>query len=63
MPFSPSCRCVFLSMHDQTIFAERALKSGARAYMMKHEAPKALVEAIKHPDRYERAKSLQFVVN
>jgi len=37
-----------LSMHDETLFAERALKAGARGYIMKQEAVVGLVGAIRH---------------
>ncbi|MEE9470890.1 MAG: response regulator transcription factor [Gemmatimonadota bacterium] len=35
-----------LSMHDESVYAERALKAGARGYIMKEEAPESLVGAI-----------------
>jgi DNA-binding NarL/FixJ family response regulator len=34
-------------MHDEALFAERALRAGARGYIMKSEAPTALVGAIR----------------
>ena len=36
-----------LSMHDEELYAERALRAGARGYIMKEEAPENLVEAIR----------------
>jgi DNA-binding NarL/FixJ family response regulator len=33
-------------MHDEVLFAERALRAGARGYIMKHEAIEGLVHAI-----------------
>ena len=34
------------SMHDEHIYAERALRAGARGYLMKQNSPAALLEAI-----------------
>jgi DNA-binding NarL/FixJ family response regulator len=36
-----------LSMHDETVYAERALRAGARGYIMKHEATDRVVAAIR----------------
>jgi len=36
-----------LSMHDETLYAERALRAGARGYIMKRSAPRHVVEAIR----------------
>jgi DNA-binding NarL/FixJ family response regulator len=36
-----------LSMHDEAIYAERALRAGARGYIMKHEATDRVVTAIR----------------
>lgn len=35
-----------LSMHDESLYAERVLKAGAKGYIMKHKAPKELLKAI-----------------
>jgi len=35
-----------LSMHDESVYAERALKAGAKGYIMKEEASENLVGAI-----------------
>lgn len=37
-----------LSMHDEKIFAERALKTGARGYIMKQEMSGSVTAAIRH---------------
>lgn len=37
-----------LSMHDEKIFAERAIKSGARGYIMKQEMAKQVAGAVRH---------------
>lgn len=34
------------SMHDEQIYAERALRAGARGYVMKHRPPEVLLQAI-----------------
>jgi len=44
----PSMPVLVLSMHDETIYAERALKSGARGYIMKQEMSGRVVDAIRH---------------
>lgn len=36
-----------VSMHDENTYAERALKAGAKGYVMKEEAPEKLVQAIR----------------
>ncbi len=35
------------SMHDESIYAQRALRAGAKAYVMKKESPNKVVEAIR----------------
>ncbi|MGL4369325.1 MAG: LuxR C-terminal-related transcriptional regulator, partial [Spirochaetota bacterium] len=42
-----SVRCLVLSMHDENVYAERALKAGAMGYLMKHEAGKNVIESIR----------------
>ena len=42
----PGLPVLVLSMHDETLFAERALRAGARGYIMKHEAISGLLHAI-----------------
>jgi DNA-binding NarL/FixJ family response regulator len=34
-------------MHDETLYAERALRAGARGYIMKREATKKILQAIR----------------
>jgi DNA-binding NarL/FixJ family response regulator len=38
---------VILSMHDESLYAERALRAGARAYLMKQEAPEQVLVALR----------------
>jgi DNA-binding NarL/FixJ family response regulator len=43
----PATRVVVLSMHEETFYAERALRAGARGYVMKRESTEQIVEAIR----------------
>lgn len=43
----PSLPVLTLSMHDEAIYAERALRAGARGYIMKQEATEEVVNAIR----------------
>ena len=42
----PDLRSVVLSMHDESVYAPRALEAGARGYVMKREAKDHIVSAI-----------------
>jgi DNA-binding NarL/FixJ family response regulator len=42
----PSVPLLAYSMHDETIYAERALRAGAKGYVMKQENPEILLGAI-----------------
>ena len=44
----PGLPVLVLSMHDESLYAERVLRAGARGYIMKHERPKKLLEAIRY---------------
>ncbi|MFZ4776250.1 MAG: response regulator transcription factor [Terrimicrobiaceae bacterium] len=43
----PSVPVLILSMHEESIYAERALRAGARGYIMKHEGGAKLLVAIR----------------
>ncbi|MGD0727586.1 MAG: response regulator transcription factor [Spirochaetia bacterium] len=43
----PEILVLIISMHDEVIYAERALKAGARGYVMKQEAASVMLDAIK----------------
>lgn len=43
----PETRLVVTSMHDESIYAERALRAGAMAYVSKTEPPSVLLAAIR----------------
>jgi two-component system, NarL family, invasion response regulator UvrY len=44
--YNPEARVLIFSMHEDTIFAKRALQAGAFGYVTKASAPTVLVEAI-----------------
>jgi len=44
---APRVAVVVLSMHDETLYAERALRAGARGYVMKRETTKKIIAAIR----------------
>jgi DNA-binding NarL/FixJ family response regulator len=43
----PSLTVLVLSMHDESVYAERSLRAGAKGYIMKREATKKVIEAIR----------------
>lgn len=43
----PRLPVLTLSMHDESLYAERALRAGAQGYIMKQEAPEMIVAAIR----------------
>ncbi|MCA9585231.1 MAG: response regulator transcription factor [Myxococcales bacterium] len=45
--------CLVLSMHDESAFADRCIRAGARGYVMKQAATKDLVDAIRAVRRGE----------
>lgn len=44
----PDVAAVVVSMHDESVYAERALRAGARAYVMKKEPAEEIVLALRH---------------
>jgi DNA-binding NarL/FixJ family response regulator len=42
----PALQALVLSQHDETLYAERALRAGARGYLMKGEQLDGIVEAL-----------------
>ncbi|MFO1419775.1 MAG: response regulator transcription factor [Candidatus Competibacteraceae bacterium] len=44
---NPRVRVVFLTMHQDVIYARRALEAGALGYVLKHSAPAELIAAIR----------------
>jgi DNA-binding NarL/FixJ family response regulator len=43
----PELRMLIVSMHDEALYAERALRAGARGYVMKREAPDSILNAVR----------------
>jgi len=43
----PGVAMIVLSMHDESLYAERALRAGARGCIMKREATKKILQAIR----------------
>jgi DNA-binding NarL/FixJ family response regulator len=44
---SPETRILVISMHDEELFAERALRAGVRGYINKQEAAEQVIEAVR----------------
>lgn len=49
----PSLPVLVLSMHDETMYAERALRAGANGYIMKQEATENVLVALRRILRHE----------
>jgi len=43
----PEVALIVLSMHDEGLYAERALRAGARGYVMKHETSSSVLASIR----------------
>jgi len=43
----PAVAMLALSMHDESLYAERALRAGARGYLMKREAAQKVIQGIR----------------
>jgi DNA-binding NarL/FixJ family response regulator len=43
----PQVRSLVLSMHDESVYAERALRAGARGYVKKAEAAETVMTAVR----------------
>lgn len=44
----PELPVLIMSMHDESLYAERALRAGAKGYVMKLEAADDIVHAVRH---------------
>jgi len=44
----PETAVLVISMHDETLYAERVLRAGGRGYIMKQEGPEKILQAIRH---------------
>ena len=47
-PHLPNTKMLVASMHDESLYAERALHAGAHGYINKQEATETVIEAIRH---------------
>jgi len=45
--YDPSLPVLVLSMHEESLYAERALAAGARGYIMKQETSTSIVQAVR----------------
>jgi DNA-binding NarL/FixJ family response regulator len=43
----PDVKIIVLSMHDERVYAERAIRAGARGYIMKSESTGKIIDAIR----------------
>lgn len=43
----PDVKVIVLSMHDEMLYGERCLKSGAKGYVMKQDPPETVIDAIR----------------
>ncbi|MGA7538313.1 MAG: response regulator transcription factor [Steroidobacteraceae bacterium] len=59
----PHLRILMFSMHDDAIYASRALEAGALGYLSKASAPEVLVQAIYAVSRGERYLSADVAAN
>jgi DNA-binding NarL/FixJ family response regulator len=65
----PKVILLVLSMHDESLYAERVLRSGAMGYIMKQEATKKVIEGIRQvlegriyvSENFAQAMATQFV--
>lgn len=58
----PDVKMLVLSAHEESLYAERALGAGASGYVNKQEAPRLIVEAIRHVlsgKRYVSSRTLE----
>ena len=44
----PGCPVLVVTMHDELLYAERALRAGARGYLMKEAGSEKMLTAIRH---------------
>ncbi len=44
--FNPTIKIIVVSRHDEALYAERAIRAGARGYVMKLEAGEVIVDAV-----------------
>lgn len=62
----PVLKILILSMHDEAMYAERALRAGASGYVMKQEASRTILTAIRtvlNGDRYVSSRVSSLLVD
>jgi DNA-binding NarL/FixJ family response regulator len=60
---SPQLPLLVLSMHDESLYAERAFRAGASGYIMKEETSESIVEAIRLVRGGQKYASKRFMAN
>jgi DNA-binding NarL/FixJ family response regulator len=60
---TPLLPLLVLSMHDESLYAERAFRAGASGYIMKEETSESIVKAIRMVLGGQRYASKQFMAN
>lgn len=61
--FHPKLPVLVLSMHDESLYAERAFRAGAKGYIMKEEASESIIRAIHDVLAGRRYASKKFMEN
>lgn len=62
----PRLRVLVYSMHDESVYAERALRAGAMGYIMKHEPTHELLRALRQVQQgeiYLKTTAVKQIVN
>jgi DNA-binding NarL/FixJ family response regulator len=59
----PHLPVLVLSMHDESLYAERAFRAGASGYIMKEETSESIVKAIRMVHAGQKYVSKQFMAN
>lgn len=59
----PDLKMLVLSMHHESLYAERAFRAGANGYIMKEETSASIIEAIRSVERGEQYASRQFMAS
>lgn len=60
---APLLRILVLSMHDESLYAERAFRAGASGYIMKQETSESIIKAIRMVKEGQKYASKQFLAN
>ncbi len=60
---SPQLPILVLSMHDESLYAERAFRAGASGYIMKEETSDSIIKAIHMVHGGQKYASKQFMAN